>query len=96
MKTTSATRIGALAVMVSGILMVVLAPAGDAVSSYRILGALLLGGGIAWLLSQKHPAAEVEQSAQPYQQPVLKWYQSPIVWVPIIAAVLAFISWLIM
>jgi len=96
MKTTSATRIGALAVIVSGILLVVLAPAGDAVSSYRMLGAILLGSGVAWLLLQKRPQAPVAQQAQPYQQPLLKWYQSPIIWVPIIAAVLAFISWLIM
>lgn len=96
MKTTSATRIAALAVIVSGILLLVLAPAGDAVSSYRILGFVLMGAGAGWLVSQRQPDAAVQQQQQPYQQPVLHWYQSPIIWVPLIAAVLGLLSWLLM
>lgn len=95
MKTTSATRIAALAVIVSGILLLVLAPAGDAVSSYRILGFILMGAGVAWLVSQRRPEPQTQQQ-QPYQQPVLRWYQSPILWVPIIAVVLGLLSWLMM
>ncbi|CUA85073.1 hypothetical protein [Pseudidiomarina woesei] len=96
MKTTSATRIAALAVIVSGILLLVLAPAGDAVSSYRILGFILMGSGIGWLVSQRRPEPQAPQQQQSYQQPVLRWYQSPILWVPIIAALLGLISWLLM
>ena len=96
MKTTSATRIAALAVIVSGILLLVLAPAGDAVSSYRILGFILMGAGGGWLVSQRRPEPSSQPQQQPYQQPVLRWYQSPILWVPIIAVVLGLLSWLIM
>ncbi|PHR65884.1 MAG: hypothetical protein COA51_03810 [Idiomarina sp.] len=94
MKTTSTTRISALAVIVLGILLAVLAPAGEAISSYRQLGVVLLVIGVVWLLRQKRPEPKAEANPEPYQQPVLKWYQSPILWVPVIAIIIAILSWL--
>lgn len=94
MKTTSTTRISALAIIVLGILLAVLAPAGEATSSYRQLGVVLLVVGAVWLLRQKRPEPTTEEHVEPYRQPVLKWYQSPILWVPVVAAVIAILSWL--
>ncbi|RWU11566.1 hypothetical protein EGC76_04695 [Pseudidiomarina gelatinasegens] len=96
MKTTSATRISALAIIIAGVLLAVLAPAGETVSSYRRLGVVLLVVGAVWLLRQKRPEAQREANQQPFQQPVLKWYQSPIFWVPVIAAIIALLSWLML
>lgn len=95
MKTTTTTRISALAIIVAGILLAVLAPAGETVSAYRQLGVVLIVIGALWLLRQKRPEAKQEMNSEPYQQPVLRWYQSPILWVPIIAAILALVSWII-
>ncbi|GAB3293805.1 hypothetical protein [Pseudidiomarina andamanensis] len=95
MKTTTTTRISALAIMVLGILLAVLAPANEAASSYRQLGVVLLVVGAVWLLRQKRPEPAPEKTSAPYQQPVLKWYQSPILWVPIIAIIIAILSWLL-
>lgn len=96
MKTTSATRISALAIMVAGVLLAVLTPASEATSSYRQLGVVLLIIGAVWLLRQKRPERPAEVAREPFQRPVMKWYQSPLLWVPIIAAVLALLSWLIL
>lgn len=95
MKTTITTRISALTIIVAGILLAVLAPAGETLSSYRQLGVVLIVVGAVWLLRQKRPEANPEVSSEPYQQPVLQWYQSPILWVPVIAVVLALVSWLL-
>ncbi|SFR38254.1 hypothetical protein SAMN04488070_0270 [Pseudidiomarina maritima] len=94
MKTTTTTRISALAIIVLGILLAVLAPAGEATSSYRQLGVVLLVIGVVWLLRQKRPEPATEERVEPYQRPVLKWYQSPILWVPVVAAVIAILSWI--
>ncbi len=87
MKSTIASRIGALAVIVIGILFVVLAPAGEAVSSYRQLGAVVMVIGIYWLLRQRRNVVDSEQDGEFVRQQ-LHWYQSPVVWMPVIVIIL--------
>ncbi|SDB10725.1 hypothetical protein SAMN02927930_00409 [Pseudidiomarina indica] len=87
MKSTIATRIGALAVIVTGILFAVLAPAGEAVSSYRQVGVVLLALGVFWLLRQ-HRTTATDDSQEPFERRPLKWYQAPVVWMPVIVILL--------
>ena len=82
MKSTIASRIGALAVIVIGILFVVLA-----VSSYRQLGAVVMVIGIYWLLRQRRNVVDSEQDGEFVRQQ-LHWYQSPVVWMPVIVIIL--------
>lgn len=93
-KTNIVTRIGALAVIVCGLLLGVLSPAGDSTGNWRLLGLGLLIVGVVWLLSQKQAPIQ-ERQPEPYEAPVMLWYQSPILWVPIIIAVVAILSLLL-
>jgi len=88
-----ATRLAAIAVIILGLLLVVLAPAGGSTGSWRIVGALLLVGGAIWLVKQPKP--EVSASTPRAETPPMQWYQSPILWVPVIIAVLAVITFFI-
>jgi len=94
MTTSIAKRIAALAVIVVGLLLLVLAPAGDATSSYRIVGLLVAAAGGAWLGAQRRDTSGVTD--EPYQQPVLRWYQAPIVLFPIILLIVASLVYLAM
>lgn len=82
-------RLAALALIVSGILLVVLA-------NQRWLGLSLLVFGVAWFILQ--PTAAItgpEGQTQPLgSQEPLKWYQSPILWLPIIVIIIAVLSYL--
>lgn len=93
-KTNIVTRIAALAVIVSGLLLGVLSPAGDSTGNWRLLGLGLLIAGVVWLLSQKQAPIQ-ERQPEPYEAPVMQWYQSPILWVPIIIALVAILSLLL-
>jgi MFS family permease len=93
-KTNIVSRIAALAVIVSGLLLGVLSPAGTDSNNWRWLGLGLLIIGVMWLISQRQ-APIAERQPEPYQAPVMKWYQSPILWVPIIIAVVAILSLLL-
>lgn len=90
-KTNIVTRIAALAVIVVGLLLGVLSPAGTDTNTWRLVGVGLLIVGVVWLLSQKQAPIQ-ERQPEPYEAPVMKWYQSPILWVPIIIAVVAIVS----
>lgn len=92
-KTSIAKRIGALALIVAGLLSAVLGPAGENTASWRWLGLFLLLLGVYFLLGQR---ASSEQRAEAAQQhtttPPLKWYQSPILWVPIVGAIVFLVA----
>jgi len=90
-KANIVSRIAALAVIVAGLLLGVLSPAGTDTNNWRLLGVGLLIVGVVWLLSQKQAPIQ-ERQPEPYEAPVMKWYQSPILWVPIIIAVVAILS----
>lgn len=93
-KTNIVRRIAALAVIISGLLLGVLSPAGENNGNWRLLGLALLIVGVVWLLRQK-PLPVDKQSLEPYQAPVMQWYQSPLLWLPIIIAVVAIVSLLV-
>jgi len=87
-------RLGALGIMVLGLLMAVLAPAGGSTDSWRIVGFLLLAVGIIWLIKQ--PNKDAQQVADEYQRPAeLKLVQSPLLWVPIVIIVLGILTWVL-
>ncbi|MFC0445086.1 hypothetical protein ACFOD1_09365 [Pseudidiomarina halophila] len=96
MKSSITKRIGSLAVIVAGLLAAVLAPAGGNTASWRWFGLFLIVLGVYFLLGQKttdeQRTAEAEQRAE---SPPLRWYQSPILWVPVIVAVVAILSLLV-
>ncbi|CAB0150224.1 hypothetical protein PSI9734_00784 [Pseudidiomarina piscicola] len=86
-------RISSLAVIVAGLLAAVLAPAGGNTASWRWFGLFLILLGVYFLLGQRSTAEQRTVAAQQRSEtPPLRWYQSPILWVPVIAAVLAVIS----
>ncbi|RUO79169.1 hypothetical protein [Pseudidiomarina taiwanensis] len=83
-------RIAALAIIVSGILLVVLA-------NERWLGLAFLIFGIAWFVLQptKPVTGPDGQTTQPIgSQEPLQWYQSPILWVPVVVAIIGLLVWL--
>lgn len=84
-------RILALAVMICGILMAVLSPPGDTKSSWQIVGVLLLVIGTFWLVKQRGPSAEADatNAAENFERKSMTWKQSPILWLPIIIALIA-------
>ncbi|MGQ4275677.1 hypothetical protein ACQ5ES_01290 [Pseudidiomarina sp. E22-M8] len=86
-------RIGSLAVIVAGLLAAVLAPAGGNTASWRWFGLFLVVLGVYFLLGQKTTAEQRTVAAQQRSDtPPLRWYQSPILWVPIIVAIIAILS----
>lgn len=87
-------RLAAIAVMILGLLMAVLAPAGGNVESWRIVGFSLLAVGIIWMIKQ--PQKPQREAGDSYERPPeMKLIQSPILWVPIIIVVLGLLTWLL-
>ncbi|MEX1220619.1 MAG: hypothetical protein WEA82_00730 [Idiomarina sp.] len=87
-------RLAALAVMVLGLLMAVLAPAGGSTDSWRIVGFALLAVGIIWMIKQ--PQKPQRQAGEEYERPPeMTLIQSPLLWVPIIIVVLGLLTWLL-
>lgn len=84
-------RIGALAVIVAGLLLAVLSPAVDETGNGRLLGFALLGAGVVWLLLQRGAPASAA-SQEPHQYATLQWYQSPILWLPIAIVVVGLLT----
>ncbi|KFZ29982.1 MULTISPECIES: hypothetical protein [Pseudidiomarina] len=93
MKSSVIKRIGALAVIVAGLLAAVLAPAGGNTASWRWFGLFLLVLGVYFLLGQTTTAEQRQQAASERNEtPPLQWYQSPILWVPVAAVIIAVLS----
>lgn len=84
-------RVLALLVLIAGLLMAVLGVVSDNDTNVRLAGAALMLIAIIWLYQQ--PTLK-SLDTQGHSAP-LKWYQSPILWVPIIAVVLFIISLLV-
>lgn len=80
-------RVLALLILIVGLLMAVLGVVSENDTSVRLAGAALMLISVIWLYKQP-----TLSSLDRTDKPVLKWYQSPIIWVPIIAAVLFLIS----
>ncbi|MDN7124076.1 hypothetical protein [Pseudidiomarina terrestris] len=96
MNSTIAKRIGSLAVIVAGLLSAVLAPAGGNTASWRWFGLFLIVLGVYFLLGQKaSPEQRTAEAQKRKDNPPLRWYQSPILWVPVVAAILAILSMLV-
>lgn len=92
MKGSVIKRLAALGIMVLGLLLGVLAPAGGTTNSWRIVGLMLLIIGVVWLIRQPKPAAPTAAD-EPYERPPeLQWYQSPILWVPVIIVILGVLT----
>lgn len=81
-------RIAALAVIILGLLLGVLTPAGGSSTSWKFFGLALIIFGVIWLFNQSRPPRRTKGEAEPYKAPELKWYQSAILWVPVIIIVL--------
>ncbi|RUO55461.1 hypothetical protein [Pseudidiomarina homiensis] len=91
MKSSIVKRILAIALIVAGVVTAVLASK-DA-GSVRWMGLFLLVSGIYFLVSQKASPEQREQAAQQRDiTPPIKWYQSPILWVPVAALIIALVS----
>lgn len=84
-------RILALAVMICGILMAVLSPPGETKSSWQIVGVLLLVIGTFWLIKQRGPSSAPDSTQMPqnFERKAMTLQQSPILWLPIIIALVA-------
>ncbi|WP_404399415.1 hypothetical protein LG288_06975 [Idiomarina seosinensis] len=80
-------RVLAIILIIIGLLMAVLGVVSEQDTTIRLVGALLLLVGIVWLYRQ--PSAKKSHSGD---IPPLRWYQSPIVWIPIIGIILFLIS----
>ncbi|MGM0481857.1 MAG: hypothetical protein ACQEQZ_08000 [Pseudomonadota bacterium] len=80
-------RVSAIVIIIIGLLMAVLGVVSEQDTTIRLLGALLLLVGIVWLYRQ--PLAPKNHSGD---TPPLRWYQSPIVWIPIVGIIIFLIS----
>ncbi|WP_417437882.1 hypothetical protein [Idiomarina sp.] len=80
-------RVLALLILIVGLLLAVLGVVSDNDTPVRLTGAVLMLIGIIWLYKQP-----TLQSLNRTDKPILKWYQSPIIWIPIIAIILFIIS----
>ncbi|KPD22458.1 MULTISPECIES: hypothetical protein [Idiomarina] len=80
-------RVLALLILIAGLLMAVLGVVSDNDTNVRLSGAVLMLIGIIWLYKQP-----TLKSLNRTDKPTLKWYQSPILWVPVIAIILFIIS----
>ncbi|MDX1705687.1 hypothetical protein [Pseudidiomarina sp.] len=85
-------RISALAVIIVGLLLGVLTPAGGNSTSWKFFGVALIIFGVIWLFNQRRPPRRIKGEAEPYEAPVMKWYQSAILWVPVLIVVLFLLS----
>ncbi|RUO77766.1 hypothetical protein [Idiomarina seosinensis] len=81
-------RVFAILVVIVGLLMAVLGVVSEELDTYiRSLGALIMLVGIIWLYRQ--PSSRLEREGE---VPPLRWYQSPILWVPIVGIIIFLIS----
>ena len=80
-------RVLAILVTITGLLLAVLGVVSDEDTTVRLIGAAIMLVGIIWLYRQPAP-----RSKSPDEVPPLRWYQSPILWVPIIGIGLFLIS----
>lgn len=80
-------RVSALLIVIVGLLMAVLGVVSDNDTNVRLSGAVLMLIGIIWLYKQP-----TLTSLNRTDKPILKWYQSPILWIPIIAVIFFIIS----
>lgn len=80
-------RVLAILILIVGLLMAVLGVVSEYDTNVRLAGAALMLVGIIWLYRQP-----TLQSLNRKETPVLKWYQSPLLWVPVIAIVFFIIS----
>lgn len=81
-------RVAAVLMTIAGLMMAVLGVVSEDDSTIRSLGVAILVGGVIWLYSQRKP----KQRPDTETVPPLRWYQSPILWVPIIGIVIFIIS----
>jgi drug/metabolite transporter (DMT)-like permease len=80
-------RVSAILITIIGLLMAVLGVVSENDSSIRIIGAVIMLAGVIWLYRQPLPSKQHSGDIPP-----LRWYQSPLLWIPIIAIVLFLIS----
>ncbi|ASG65597.1 MULTISPECIES: hypothetical protein [Idiomarina] len=81
-------RVLALLILIAGLLMAVLGVVSDNDTNVRLAGAALMLVGIIWLYRQPTLSSLDTKG----QTAPLKWYQSPILWIPIIAIIIFIIS----
>ena len=80
-------RVLALLILIAGLLMAVLGVVSDNDTNIRLSGAVLMLIGIIWLYKQP-----TLKSLNRTDKPTLKWHQSPLLWVPVIAIIFFIIS----
>ncbi|RUO62145.1 hypothetical protein [Pseudidiomarina insulisalsae] len=94
MNSTVGKRIAALAIMVIGVLSAVLAPEGETV--VRWVGIFLLIVGVYFLVTQKASSEQRQHTAQQRTDvPPLRWYQSAILWVPVVAIIIGILAFIL-
>ncbi|HET8816524.1 MAG TPA: hypothetical protein VFM61_03645 [Pseudidiomarina sp.] len=86
-------RLGAIALIIAGLLLAVLTPAGDDSGLWRNIGVGLLIGGAVWLIRQ--PSTTVDANVERQETKSLTLAQSPILWLPIIIIVVALSAWIL-
>lgn len=87
------TRLGAIALIIAGLLLAVLTPAGDDSGLWRNIGVGLLIAGAVWLIRQ--PSHTLDSNTERTATKPITIVQSPILWLPIIIFAIALISWFI-
>ncbi|PTB89799.1 hypothetical protein C9928_02235 [Pseudidiomarina aestuarii] len=93
MNSSIVKRLGAIALIIAGLLLAVLTPAGDDSGVWRNVGVGLLIAGTVWLIRQ--PSAPVDANAEREETKPITLAQSPILWLPIIIIVVALSAWLL-
>lgn len=80
-------RVLAILITIVGLLLAVLGVVSDENTTVRAVGAVIMLIGIIWLYRQPMP-----ESKAPNDVPPLRWYQSPILWIPIVGIIIFLIS----
>lgn len=80
-------RVLAILITIVGLLLAVLGVVSEYDDYIRPAGGLIMLAGIVWLYRQ--PVADAPHKGD---IPPLRWYQSPILWIPIIGIIIFLIS----
>ena len=80
-------RVLAILITIIGLLLAVLGVVSDEDTTVRAIGAGIMLIGVIWLYRQPTSGSTLSGN-----KPPLRWYQSPILWVPIIGIILFLIS----
>ncbi|RUO81485.1 hypothetical protein CWI84_01640 [Idiomarina tyrosinivorans] len=78
-----------LLLLIAGLLVALLGTLSEHADVIRLVGAALMLVGIIWLYRMP---AQQQQHQEASQSAPLRWYQSPVLWVPVAAVVVLLMS----